>query len=95
MTPLITLDTDVRVPDSVIFRELDGEAVILNLDTGIYFGVDGVGTRMWQLLEARASLREAWFALQAEYEAAPDRLERDLLDFVDRLRAKGLVTVDC
>ncbi|MFI5178473.1 MAG: PqqD family protein [Vicinamibacterales bacterium] len=87
-----SLDLAVRVPEDVIFRELDGEAVILNLDTGMYFGVDAVGTRMWQLLEARASLREVWVALQAEYDAAPDRLERDLLDFVDGLCAKGLVT---
>jgi hypothetical protein len=88
----LTLDAAVHVPEDVIFRELDGEAVILNLDTGIYFGVDAVGTRMWQLLEAGASLRDVWIALQAEYDAAPARLERDLLDFVDSLRAKGLVT---
>jgi len=51
-----------------------------------------VGTRMWQLLERQASLREVWIALQAEYDATPERLERDLLDFVDGLSAKGLVT---
>jgi len=87
-----SLDLAVRVPEDVIFRELDGEAVILNLDTGMYFGIDAVGTRMWQLLETQASLREVWVALQAEYDATPERLERDLLDFVDGLSAKGLVT---
>ena len=87
-----SLDDVVRVPEDVIFRELDGQAVILNLDTGTYFGVDSVGTRIWQLLESRAALRDVWVALQAEYDAAPDQLERDLLDFVDGLHAKGLVT---
>jgi len=39
-----TLDAAFRIPDEVIFRELDGEAVVLNLDTGVYFGLDAVGT---------------------------------------------------
>ncbi len=52
MTP--TLDAAFRIPDEVIFRELDGEAVILNLDTGIYFGLDAVGTRIWRLIEERS-----------------------------------------
>ena len=52
-----TLDAMFRIPDEVIFRELDGEAVILNLDTGIYFGLDAVGTRIWRLIEERKPLR--------------------------------------
>jgi hypothetical protein len=43
---MATLNSTLRVPDDVLFRDLDGEAVILNLRTGTYFGLDEVGMRM-------------------------------------------------
>ena len=89
MTP--SLDATVQVPEDVVFRELDGEAVVLNLDSGIYFGLDEVGTRIWQLVDEHRSLRRAWEALQTEFDAPSSQLEADLIAFVDHLRAKGLV----
>jgi hypothetical protein len=86
------LDAAFRIPDEVIFRELDGEAVVLNLDTGIYFGLDAVGTRIWRLLEERKPLKAVLDTLIDEYEAPPDRLQRDLLAFVERLDTKGLLS---
>ncbi len=88
------LDASVRIPDEVIFRELDGEAVVLNLDIGIYFGLDAVGTRIWRLLEEHKSLRLVIDTLVDEYDAAPDRLQRDLLAFIERLDGKGLLTLE-
>jgi Coenzyme PQQ synthesis protein D (PqqD) len=86
------LDAAFRIPDEVIFRELDGEAVVLNLDTGIYFGLDAVGTRIWRLLMERKPLKAVLDSLIDEYEAPPDRLQRDLLAFVERLDDKGLLS---
>jgi hypothetical protein len=89
----VTLDAAVGIPEEVIFRELDGEAVVLNLDTGIYFGLDEVGTRIWQLLAEHRTLRPVWQAMTDEFDTTPDRLQKDLLAFVDELRGKGLVSV--
>ena len=88
-----TLDAAFRIPDDVIFRELDGEAVVLNLDTGIYFGLDAVGTRIWRLLEERKPLKTVLETLVDEYDAPPERLRNDLLAFVERLSGKGLLSL--
>jgi len=88
-----SLDASLRIPDEVIFRELDGEAVVLNLDTGIYFGLEAVGTRIWRLLEEHMSLRLVLDTLVEEYEAPSDRLQGDLLAFVERLNGKGLIAI--
>ena len=88
-----TLDRSVRIPDEVLFRELQGEAVILNLASSTYFGLDPVGTRIWQLCEVHGSLRSVWQAMQQEFDAPEETLQSDLLAFVDELSAKGLVTV--
>jgi hypothetical protein len=87
------LDQVVRVPEDVVFRELQGEAVLLNLASSSYFGLDTVGTRIWQLCEAHGSLRDVWEAMQQEFDAPGDALLSDLLAFVDDLLAKGLLAV--
>ena len=84
MAPISLANTFVPSKDAV-FRDLDGEAVILHLDSGRYFGLNTVGTRIWQLLEQDGRLTAVLDDLRAEYEAAPDVLERDLLDLVGRL----------
>ncbi len=88
-----SLDRSVRIPDDVVFRELEGEAVILNLESSNYFGLDSVGTRIWQLCEAHGSLRAVWEAMREEFDAPADTLQSDLLAFIDELSAKGLVQV--
>lgn len=87
----VTLAASLRVADDVVFRELDGEAVILNLASGVYFGLDQVGTRIWQLIEQHGGLDKVLEALREEYDAAPDALERDLVVLASQLVDKGLV----
>ena len=87
------LDASIHIPDDVIFRDLDGEAVVLQLDTGLYFGLDAVGTRIWQLMEQHKALRPVFIALVDEDDAPADRIEHDLLALVDRLSGKGLVAI--
>ena len=87
------LDRSLRLPKDVIFRELDGEAVVLNLESGIYFGLDAVGTRVWRLCEELGSLQAVWEAMQREFDAPRETLRSDLLAFVDELSAHGLVAV--
>ena len=47
MSPPPTLTAEVRANDEVLFQELHGEGVLLNLKTGVYFGLDPVGARIW------------------------------------------------
>jgi hypothetical protein len=89
----VALEQSVRIPNDVVFRELQGEAVILNLTSSMYFGLDAVGTRVWQLCEAHGSLRSVLEAMQQEFEASGETLRVDLLAFVDKLLTKGLLTI--
>jgi hypothetical protein len=82
-----------RVSDGVVFRELDGEAVLLNLDSGMYFGLDRVGTRVWQLIEEHGRLDAVVERLLEEYDVAPDVLRADVATLVTALVDKGLVVV--
>ena len=88
-----TMASRVRVNDDVLFQELQGEAVLLNLNSGMYFGLDPVGTRIWRLLEQDAGLKSVHETLLAEFEVDAPRLEQDLKELISRLAEAGLVTV--
>ena len=89
----IALDTVVAPAEDAVFREMDGQSVLLNLATGMYFGLDAVGTHVWQLAAAGGSLRGVLDRLVAEYDADPAAIERDLLALAEMLVARGLWSI--
>ena len=89
----LTLNDSIIIPEDVLFRELDDEAVLLNLKTGTYFGLDPVGTRIWQLIVEERSLTRVLEAMLVEYDADRAVLEHDLLELSRQLCASGLCEV--
>lgn len=93
MTEDITLANRVRIKEDVVFRDLEGEIVLLNLQTGVYFGLDPIGARIWHMIQEHRSLQEILDGLTEEYDVPEGRCEQDLLRFVGSLREKELVEV--
>jgi hypothetical protein len=89
----ISLGLRVSVPADVLFQELQGESVLLNVGTGRYFGLDEVGTRMWAVLTTAESLRGAYDTLLVEFDVDGQRLEGDLRDLVEKLVEHGLMEI--
>lgn len=85
------LTDSVRIPDQVMARAVGDELVILDLASGTYFGLDGVGVVMWRVLSEGSSLADACAAVLAEYDVARETVEADLVALVGDLAAKGLV----
>ena len=83
----------VSIPDNVLMRELDGESVILDLSSENYYGLDDIGTRMWQLLISSSTVQEAYDTLLLEYDVEPQRLQQDMQELVTQLVAKGLLRI--
>src|SRR5258708_2301581 len=87
------LDCLIHVNDDVLSQELNGEAVLLNLKTGVYFGLDAVGTRVWQLFSERQAVAHVLDALVAEYDVPREQCSHDLLALIAKLQDHGLVTL--
>ena len=85
------LSDQVTVPSQVMDRSVGDETVILNLESGTYYGLDPVGARMWQLLGEGKSLGEVCEIMLEEYDVARERLEADLLKLAEELANNGLV----
>ena len=84
----------VSVPDDVLMRELDGESVILDLASENYYGLDDIGTRMWQLLISSSTVQEAYDSLLLEYDVEPKRLQQDMQELITQLVESGLLRLE-
>jgi hypothetical protein len=89
-----SLSQQVKPSEDVVWRDLQGESVLLDLKSGVYFGLDTVGTRIWTLLQAQSDLQGVLEALLREYEVTEETCARDLLDLVSVLAEKGLVQME-
>jgi hypothetical protein len=81
------------VPAHVLIRRLDGESVLLNLESERYFGLDGTGTRMLDLLTSMPSVDAAYEKLLEEFEVEPALLREHLNALLGRLLDNGLLNL--
>ena len=86
----LSLDDRLAPSDQVVIRELSGESVILDLKSGSYFGLNGVGTRAWGLMAGGGALRDVNDALSDEFDAPAGVIQAELLRFAAELCDHGL-----
>ena len=91
MTKSLELSEKFEISPEVVFRDVQGEEVILDLKSGIYFGLDEVGALIWKLLAEGAAVSKIVEALTAEYRVSEEKAEEDILRLVKELRRKGLL----
>jgi hypothetical protein len=90
----LTLNSRARMSDDVVFRELEGEAVLLDMRSGTYFGLDTVGTRIWQLVGQYGALATVLEEIVHEFDVDADVAQRDLVRLVQELADRGLVEIE-
>lgn len=87
------LSNQVQLSEDALFQEIGGEAVILDLATSTYFGLNQVGARCWQLLQDENDMNAIYRQLLQEYDVEAAKLEQDLQDLLNQLSAAGLVKI--
>ena len=81
----------VTIAPDVMLRIIGDEAVILNLKSETYLGLDPVGTRIWTVLQNSPSIQAAHASLLDEFEVEPERLRRDMDRLLDQMLEQGLI----
>lgn len=81
----------VRVPEGVLCQHVADEMVLLHLESGVYYGLEPIGTRMLDLACELPQVEEVVSQLANEYDATIEVLERDLERLMDELESKGLI----
>jgi Coenzyme PQQ synthesis protein D (PqqD) len=89
---MVMFSDKVTVPGHVLVRFLDKEAVLLNIETERYFGLDETGARMWQLATTAENIDAAYQELLGEYDVDARTLREHLSELMDKLVENGLLT---
>ncbi|MSP13538.1 MAG: PqqD family protein [Chloroflexi bacterium] len=90
----VSLPDRVIVAPDVLFQKLDQESVLLDLKREIYYGLDDVGTSMWQLLVDLGEIPAVLQQLRIEYEVDEETLRADLAGLISQLAEEGLLAVE-
>ena len=84
----------ITISKEALSQEVNGETVILDLQSESYFGLDEVGTRIWQLLGEENDMQKVFDVLLQEYDVEAEQLEQDLIELVDKLIEAGLAVTN-
>ena len=89
----MNINQTVTLSPDVISQEVSGETVLLDLESEHYFGLDEVGTRIWQLIKETGDLTTIYNTLLDEYTVPGDRLQQDLETLLTEIEKLGLITM--
>ena len=90
---MVSFSNRVVIPAYVLVRHLDGESVLLNLETEKYFGLDAMATRMWELVTQLPNVEAAFETLSHEFDVQRELLRTHLGELLGQLVENGLLTV--
>jgi hypothetical protein len=89
----LTEGSRIVVSPQQLSCDLAGEAAIVNLTTGVYFGLDAMGARIWNLIREQTTFAEIRERIASLYDVEPHQLERDLREFFGQLADQGLIEI--
>jgi hypothetical protein len=84
----------ITISEQALSQEVNGETVILDLKSESYFGLDDVGTRIWQLLQEHGDVKKTFDTMLEEFDVDADTLASDMKNLIDDLTEKGLISSD-
>lgn len=86
--------TMLVISDDVVFCDLDGETAILNFESGIYFGLDPIGTKIWNSLKKPCKISNLVEMIIKEYDVDEERCKNDVIELINNLKENGLAKVN-
>ena len=83
-------DTVVKRVEELVSADMDGETVMMSIENGKYFGMDPIGSRIWELIEQPRSVSEVCAILLDEFDVEPEQCERDVGEFLNELMEQNI-----
>jgi len=93
MPASLSLSSTVQWSNDQIAATVDREVVILSVERGSYYGLDEIGSEIWEKMSNPVRVDALCDLLAANYDAERGTIERDVLALLERLVAEGLVSV--
>ena len=83
-----------KIPEGVVFQNVGEQTIFLNMKTGLYYALNSVGSRFWELLVEKKRVLDVFKSMLEEYEVAPETLQQDIVRLFQELQTLGLLDVE-
>lgn len=90
----VTESTTVVATDDQLSTTVDGEAVLLQLESGRYYGFNEVASRIWELVQKPRTMSEIRAEILDTYDVSPEQCTRDVRSVLSEMAAADLVEID-
>jgi hypothetical protein len=90
----ITMDTMVVASPQQVSADLSGEVAILNLDSGVYYGLNVVGAFIWNLIQEPTRVREIYEAVLGEFDVDHEQCQNDVDRLLRKLADESLIEIE-
>lgn len=90
----ISTESIVNRIEDIVASDIDDEKVMMSVEKGEYFGLDPIGSRVWELVEKPIKVSELIDALLLKYDVDRETCERDILAFLEELHESGILQVE-
>lgn len=87
----INLNSKLTINDKLLSTEIDNELVLMSIDTGKYFGLNTVGSRVWELLKTPIEVTDLLNRLQEEFNVGKEQCETEVMSLLQKMLDKNLV----
>lgn len=89
----ITPETRVAQKSSAVSSVVEGEAVILDIDSGYFFQLNSVASRIWEALQSEMTISSLCDQLHTQFAVDPDVCAGDVFEFLNEMSSRGLISV--
>ena len=90
---MITEQSRIKAAQDLTFADLDGEAVLLDLKSGQYYGLNEVGTYIWSLIDAPRTVADIVAAMAEEFDVSREQLNLDVMNFLQQMEEQKLIEI--
>ena len=90
----VTLQSVISRNPEIIHSAMDDEVVMMSVDQGLFFGVDKIGTHIWNLLETPVKVEDLIEKLVAHYDVEPELCKNDTLLFLNDMLLKKVILIE-
>ena len=88
---MMSLEATIQLDPELLYSKIGEEIVLLTIESGKYFKVDAVGSRIWEIIKEPTTIQALLNQLTEEYEVPFDQCQKDIMPFIEQLQADKLI----
>ncbi len=89
----ITTETVISQIEEIVASDIDGETVMMSVENGKYYGLDDIGSRIWELIEQPIKVSDLIDTLLKRFDVDREACKRDVLIFINELNEDRILQV--